>query len=425
MVHTNEQDTMIDLNTVLDKDDVEKMSPLQRRSVLKGLMLSMGGLALSPSLVEASRYNRITDVRMWTAPDHTRVVFDLERNSRHQLLQLRNPSRLVVDLLDSVTGLDPAKMGFSDSIVNRVRSGIPRPGTIRTVFELKTGVQPRSFFLKASGGKPPRLVLDMVRKEGKSPTPGNQPILQEQSSSRYEQSASRRDAIIVIDPGHGGIDPGAVGTKGTKEKDVALQVAKRLADKINRTDGLKAKLTRKGDYFVSLRKRVSIARKHQADLFVSLHANAFRLQSARGTSVYMLSEGGKPSPDKAIRRLVQRENSSDLIGGVNLNHVSDPTVRGILMDLTQRDSLNRALVYGKNLLGELKSVPSVNLHFKRVKQAGFAVLKAPDMPSILVEMAFLTNKREERMLKNDSHQNALASALAMGTKKFINATGLA
>jgi N-acetylmuramoyl-L-alanine amidase len=409
---------MINHNPVLDKEDVENMTPIQRRIVLKGMILSMGGLILPPSFAEASRLNRITDVRMWTAPDHTRVVFDLERNTKHQLLKLRNPNRLVLDLMDSTAGIDPASMGFSDAIVNRVRSGIPRPGVVRTVFELKTGIRPRSFFLKASGDKPSRLVLDLVRTKGKSKTPGNKPVI-------HESSSNRRDAVIVIDPGHGGIDPGAVGPKGTKEKDVALQVAKRLARKINSMDGFKAELTRKGDYFVSLRKRVSVARKHQADLFVSLHANAFRLQSARGTSVYMLSEGGKPSPNKAIRRLEQRENSSDLIGGVKLSHVSDPTVRGILMDLTQRDSLNRALVYGKNLLGELKEVPRVNIHFKKVKQAGFAVLKAPDMPSILVEMAFLTNKKEERLLRTSSHQNALASALASGTKKFINASGLA
>ncbi len=408
---------MINLNTVLDKEDVEKMSPMERRHVLKGIVLSMGGVMLPPSFAQAARLNRITDVRMWTAPDHTRIVFDLERNTRHQLLQLSNPSRLVLDLMDSVVGVDPAKLGFSDPIINKVRSGIPRPGIIRTVFELKTAIRPRAFFLKASKDKPPRLVLDLVRKSGKSPTPGNQPIMHEQST--------KRDAIIVIDPGHGGIDPGAVGARGTKEKDVALQVAKRMANKINRMPGFKAKLTRKGDYFVSLRDRVSTARKHQADLFVSLHANAFRMQSVRGASVYMLSEGGKPSPDKAIRRLEQRENSSDLIGGVNLSHVADPTVRGILMDLTQRDSLNRALVYGKNLLGELKSVPRMNIHFKQVKQAGFAVLKAPDMPSILVEMAFLTNRRDEKMLNTDSHQNALASALAKGTKKFISSSGLA
>lgn len=408
---------MITQNAVLDKADVEKMSPIQRRQVLKGILLSMGGLILPPSFAQAAYLNRIVDVRMWTAPDHTRVVFDLERNTRHQMLQLRNPNRLVLDLLDATKGVDPAELGLSDAIVNRVRTGVPRPGVIRTVFELKTGIKPRSFFLKATGSKPPRLVLDMVRKDGLSVTKDAPPSL--------HKNTPRRDAVIVIDPGHGGIDPGAVGPNGTKEKDVALQVAKRLARKINRMDGLKAELTRDGDYFVSLRKRVSTARKHQADLFVSLHANAFRLQSARGASVYMLSESGKPSPDKAIRRLEQRENSSDLIGGVNLNHVSDPTVRGILMDLTQRDSLNRALLYGNNLLKELKTVPSVNIHFKDVKQAGFAVLKAPDMPSILVELAFLTNKHEEKMLGNDSHQNALANALASGTKKFVSASGLA
>lgn len=408
---------MIDQNTVLDTEDVEKMNPLQRRTVLKGMMLSMGGLLLPPSFAQAGRLNRILDVRMWTAPDHTRIVFDLACGGRHRLLQLKNPSRLVVDLMDATVGVDPGQMDLSDDIVYRVRSGVPKPGVVRTVFELNTGVHPRSFFLKASGGKPPRLVLDLVRTHGHS-----EPL---KDASVFQKRSSHRDAIIVIDPGHGGVDPGAVGPRGTKEKDVALQVAKRLQHKINGMDGFRAELTRDGDYFVSLRDRVSTARQHQADLFVSLHANAFRLSSAKGASVYMLSESGKPSPDKAIRRLEQRENSSDLIGGVNLDHVSDPTVRGILMDLTQRDSLNRALVYGKNLLGELKSVPTVNLHFKEVRQAGFAVLKAPDMPSILVEMAFLTNRKEESMLCNDSHQNALASALATGTRKFISSSGLA
>ncbi|MBF0446948.1 MAG: N-acetylmuramoyl-L-alanine amidase [Magnetococcales bacterium] len=408
---------MINQNAVLDMETVEKMSPIRRRQVLKGILLSMGGLVLPPSFALAERLNRIADVHMWTAPDHTRVVFDLERTTGHKVMQLSNPNRLVVDLVDSVVGVDPATMGFSDPIVNRVRSGIPRPGVVRTVFELNTGIKPRVFSLKQSEDKPPRLVLDLVRLEGRSEAPGDLPVL--------KHTSSRRDAVIIIDPGHGGVDPGAVGPGGTKEKEVTLQVAKRLANKINRMSGFKAKLTRKGDYFVSLRDRVSLARKSQADLFISLHANAFRLQSAKGASVYMLSEGGKPSPDKAIRRLVQRENSADLIGGVNLQHVSDPTVRGILMDLTQRDSLNRALVYGRNLLGELKAVPQVNLHFKQVKQAGFAVLKAPDMPSILVELAFLTNRDEEKMLRNDSHQNALANALATGTRKFINSTGLA
>ena len=251
-----------------------------------------------------------------------------------------------------------------------------------------------------------------------------------QTEERHLSKASpprrkRRDAIIVIDPGHGGEDPGAVGAGGTQEKNVALEVAKRFARKLNNSGGFKAYLTRTGDYSVSLRQRVSIARKHDADLFVSLHADAFKTSDARGASVYCLSEKGKPAPDRAIRLLVQRENSADLIGGVDLGMVPDQEVRGILMDLSQRDSLNRALAYGDNLLSFLKQVPSLRLHFRDIKQAGFAVLKAPDIPSVLVEMAFLSNRDEERQLRKKSHQEALVNALTRGTQTFMSSSHLA
>ncbi|MBF0613646.1 MAG: hypothetical protein G8237_00845 [Magnetococcales bacterium] len=236
---------------------------------------------------------------------------------------------------------------------------------------------------------------------------------------------SKRGVVIAIDPGHGGEDPGAIGRSGLMEKEVTLAVANRVANAINAVPGFTARLTRTGDYFVPLNQRVSLARKYQADLFISLHADAFHVSSARGASVYCLSERGKPSPDKAIRLLERRENNVDLIGGVDLDEVADQEVKGILMDLSQRDSLNRSLLLGNNLLASISNTPPLSLHFKTIKQAGFAVLKAPDIPSVLVEMAFLSNREEEQMLQQPYHQESLAKAVTQGAQRFARASGLA
>ncbi|HIJ84071.1 MAG: N-acetylmuramoyl-L-alanine amidase [Magnetococcales bacterium] len=408
---------MIPSNRVQDKND--RTPPLlpPRREFLKFFAcVSAAGLILPPSITQASlRPNRITDLRVWTAPDHTRVVFDLSQMAKHNLFRLSNPERLVVDLLDVSLDVDPARMNQSDPVVTRIRTGTPSPNVVRTVFELNSEIRPRSFVLKATGDKNHRLVLDLFRKEF---------VETENVAEVPKKPNNSREAVIVIDPGHGGEDPGAIGFNGTMEKDVAFQVAKRMAQQINQTPGFRAFLTRTGDYYVSLRRRVAIARQHSADLFVSLHADAFRTADARGASVYTLSESGKPTPDRAINNLVQRENSADMIGGVDLNLVSDPEVRGILMDLSQRDSLNRALVYGKNLLQEMANVSSLNLHFNEVKQAGFAVLKAPDIPSVLVELAFLSNRKEEGLLRQQGYQESLARALALGTRKFVQSSRL-
>ncbi|MBF0180296.1 MAG: N-acetylmuramoyl-L-alanine amidase [Magnetococcales bacterium] len=236
--------------------------------------------------------------------------------------------------------------------------------------------------------------------------------------------SSSRGVLIAIDPGHGGSDPGAIGFGGLKEKDVTLEVARRVADMINHMPGFTAMLTRTDDYHVPLQQRVSVARKKQADLFISLHADAFRISTARGASVYCLSESGKPSPDKAIRQLEERENSVDLIGGVDLDDVTDQEVKGILMDLSQRDSLNRSLMLGSTLLNSISRTPALSLHFRTIKQAEFAVLKAPDIPSVLVEMAFISNRLEEKLLQQPSHQDSLAKALTSGAHLFARNSGL-
>lgn len=387
------------------------------------MALSASGLLLPVPYAHASSRARVTDMRFWTAPDYTRIVFDLDRKIAHSLRHLSRPDRMVVDLINAQWDMDAYPLRIENSVVGNFHLSTPSPGLVRLEFKLKTDVIPHAFFLKAVRDQAPRLVIDLEHRDSIK-VDSNQIEASLMPKTRpYRRS--RRDAVIVIDPGHGGEDPGAVGPGGTYEKNVTLQVARKFARELNKIDGFKAHLTRTDDYFVSLRQRVSTARKHDADLFISLHADAFKFSSARGASVYCLSEKGKPAPNRAIRTLVQRENSADLIGGVDLGQVSDREVRGILMDLSQRDSLNRALAYGSNLLRYLKKVPTLRMHFKDVKQAGFAVLKAPDVPSVLVEMAFLSNHAEEIMLLRKDHQASLVKALTNGTKTFIHSNQLA
>ncbi|MEG3641062.1 N-acetylmuramoyl-L-alanine amidase [Magnetococcus sp. PR-3] len=394
------------------------LSDVNRRQLLQLLAVTSGGLML-PGLAEASlRPNRIKDIRVWTAPDHSRVVFDLERPVKHTLFRLKNPDRVVLDIDNATLSHSTHNLRIKDPVVRAFRMGIPRPNTTRAVFELNEEVRPRSFLLKATKKRGPRLVIDLYRKGELE----RQAKLERRNDPFRNRTVDRDEMVVVIDPGHGGEDPGAVGRTGVKEKDVVLTVAKKLANMVNATPGYRAHLTRKGDYYVSLKKRVGIARQHDPDLFMSLHADSFRVASARGTSVYCLSEKGKPTPDRAIKDLVERENNTDLVGGVNLGKVVDPEVAGILMDLSQRDSLNRSLVLGRNLLDSLDTMPKVKLHYKNVKQAGFAVLKAPDIPSVLVELAFLSNPHEERLLKKENYQATLAKGLFRGVERFARAS---
>ena len=393
-----------------------------RRNFLKVMALSAGGLLLPTSYLYAAKLTRVTDLRFWTAPDNTRIVFDLDREVSHSLRRLSSPDRMVILLKNAQMALDPARLRVTDSVVGEFHVN-KTSDFLQIEFGLKTDVEPHSFIIKPIGEKSPRLVIDL--KHRPSALVAESEVGQIRAPKILPSRRVGRDVIVVIDPGHGGEDPGAVGKGGTMEKEVALEVAKKFSRQLNRIKGFKAHLTRTGDYSVSLKQRVSIAREYNADLFISLHADAFKFPSARGASVYCLSERGKPEPDRAIRRLVQQENSADLIGGVDLAQVADREVRGILMDLSQRDSLNRALAFGGNLLASLKKVPSLKLHFRDIKQAGFAVLKAPDIPSVLVEMAFLSNVDEERLLRKRDYQEALVGALTHGTRTFVQTSQLA
>ncbi|MBF0623867.1 MAG: N-acetylmuramoyl-L-alanine amidase [Magnetococcales bacterium] len=461
---------------------------MERRQLLKAMILSAGGMLVPGGLLNAAKPSRIRDIRLWTAPDHTRIVFDLTEPVQHTMFHMQNPERVVLEVPGLQLGVDPSRMALGDVMVREVRTTSTRNGVTQAVIELKREAMPKSFFLGASGKKGPRLVVDLYRKEdvarnqprekqpqvrqakvrnevrepqGRSngratrehdeaqetperdvmrqivPREEDREVTEQRGSireakvqeksrktpspreERVVRRRSSRERILVIDPGHGGEDPGAIGMQGTLEKDLTLSVARLLADKVNSAPGMQACLTRDGDYYVSLSKRVAIARQRRADLFMSLHADAFHMTSARGASVYCLSERGKPTPDRAIRALVKRENSADLIGGVNLGQDFAPEVAEMLMDLSQRDSINRAMQMAQHLLGNLKGVPDLRLHYRSVKQAGFAVLKAPDIPSVLVEMAFLSNPLEEEMMRRSQYQNQLADALFRGTRNFV------
>ncbi|MGB1439812.1 MAG: N-acetylmuramoyl-L-alanine amidase, partial [Luminiphilus sp.] len=321
------------------------------------------GLALVLALpVQAAE---VLDVRLWRAPDHTRVVFDLSEPVSHSLLELDNPRRLVVDmpdvrLLEALTDLP-----LENTPIDRVRSGVREGDDLRIVFDLAAQIRPKSFPLAPNERTGHRLVLDLfdVGSEGED----------SQDVKSVEQLSDRRDIVVAIDAGHGGEDPGALGPKKLQEKKVVLAIARKLQAKLRDTPGLKPVMIRDGDYYVSLRGRRDLARKHQADLFVSIHADAFRQASANGASVYALSTKGASST--AAQYLADRENAADLVGGVRLSD-KDDVLAGVLADLSMTATLDTSLSLGARVLGEIDDI--AKLHKRKVEQAGFAVLKSPD-----------------------------------------------
>ena len=357
------------------------------------------GLALVLALpVQAAE---VLDVRLWRAPDHTRVVFDLSEPVSHSLLELDNPRRLVVDmpdvrLLEALTDLP-----LENTPIDRVRSGVREGDDLRIVFDLAAQIRPKSFPLAPNERTGHRLVLDLfdVGSEGED----------SQDVKSVEQLSDRRDIVVAIDAGHGGEDPGALGPKKLQEKKVVLAIARKLQAKLRDTPGLKPVMIRDGDYYVSLRGRRDLARKHQADLFVSIHADAFRMASANGASVYALSTKGASST--AAQYLADRENAADLVGGVRLSD-KDDVLAGVLADLSMTATLDTSLSLGARVLGEIDDI--AKLHKRKVEQAGFAVLKSPDIPSILVETGFISNPGEADRLNTSAYQDKMASAIHDG-----------
>lgn len=379
-----------------------------RRIFLKRLARYGAGLALLTGAKPgfAASKAALTGIRIsQAADDHTRVVFDLTKGIEHRVFALDGPHRIVVDLTDTRQSKALSVNRKTTSLLEGIRSAKRASGELRFVFDLKGKVRPRSFVLQPDGDSGHRLVVDM-HSTNLSPTP----IL----TSQQQRQQKKNEFIIALDPGHGGRDPGAIGKRGTREKDVTLSVAKKMKAIINRTPGYRAVLTRENDRYIALRNRVKKAREQQADLFVSLHADSFRSPTAKGASVYALSLNGASS--EAARWIAEKENKSDLIGGISLDD-KDDLIASVLLDLSQTATIQDSLELGNDVLKHIGKVSSINN--KSVQQAGFAVLKAPDMPSILIETAFLSNPAEEKKLRNSKHQQKLANAVFAGIKSHL------
>jgi N-acetylmuramoyl-L-alanine amidase len=346
----------------------------------------------------------VKDIRLWAGPDATRLVFDLSGPATHSVLTLKDPERVVVDI--SAARLENSDRSLPDGqgFIKQLRAGA-QGDDLRLVVDLSEAATPRSFIVEPAGALGHRLVVDLTPGKGKSGA------LTPVKSAAASQG---RDIVVAIDAGHGGTDPGAMGRSGTREKDVTLAIARRLKERIDKEPGMRAILTREGDYFLPHRERIKRARDRQADMFISVHADAFRDRTVAGSSVYVLSARG--ASDEASRWLAERENAADLIGGVTLED-KDDVLASVLLDLSQGASMSASMEAADNVLHELYNVGNVKR--KTVQQARFLVLKSPDIPSMLVETAFISNPSEESRLKNPRHQQRLAEAIHAGVRSYF------
>jgi N-acetylmuramoyl-L-alanine amidase len=382
-----------------------------------GSSLASGrGLAFVLAFFLGTAEAQVLATRIWPARDYTRLTLESKEKIEYTIFSIKDPERLVLDL--ETNELSPAlaelqgKVSAEDPYIQGLRVGRNRPGVIRLVLDLKTDVKPQVFTLPPIADYGHRLVLDIHPLVPLDPLLA---LLQETEKRRPAQKPGvARLATIVIDPGHGGEDPGAIGRRGTREKDINLTMAKRLKTLIDAEPNMRALLTRDGDYFLPLHTRVDKARKVKADLFVSIHADAFIRPNVRGSSVFALSE--RRATSEAARWLANKENEADLIGGVSFDG-KDKYLAQTLLDLSQTATIDHSLRLGNSVLARLGSVNT--LHKANVEQASFAVLKAPDVPSILVETAFISNPQEEKRLNDEAYQDKLARAIVEGIREYI------
>lgn len=426
------------------------------------LIATAGTLLMLPVIPRLSHAATILAVRTWPADEYTRVTLEMDSELKAEHFTLDGPDRLVVDIqgLSMNPALDAliSKIQPNDPYITSVRVGQNRADVVRLVLDLKQPIAPQVFTLKPIGEYKYRLVVDLYPKIAQDPllaimesmesdplaevleslartetpsfAPAPVPSVKGQRTPRVAQTPpsparppiatpqaprQTRPILIALDPGHGGEDPGAIGPGGTREKDVVLQISKRLKKLIDAQPNMRAYLTRDNDYFVPLHVRVQKARRVQADLFVSIHADAWTKPSARGSSVFALSQNGATSA--MARVMAKRENEADLIGGVNLS-AHNKQVAQVLLDLSTTAQINDSLRVGTGVLSEISKVS--HLHKKRVEQAGFAVLKAPDIPSILIETAFISNPHEEKQLRSPAHQQRLAQAMLSGIQGYFS-----
>lgn len=379
---------------------------MHRRHLLN-LILASAAFAL-PFSVSAAQ---IRNARLWRSDEKLRLVFDLSGPVRYKTFTLSAPERLIIDVSGANLSGDFSELALNGTVIRSIRSGPFGHGDTRIVLDLSNPVLLNSFLLAPQDGQSHRLVLDLV-------TAKTSPVTTMVPRETPKIGAHpKRDIIVVVDPGHGGKDPGAVGAKGEREKDVVLSIAQLLGKRLKKEKGFDVKLVRNDDFFVPLRKRVEIARQHKADMFISVHADAAPRLTASGASVYCLSEGGATSA--TARFMAQRENGADLLGATSLLNLKDkdPMLAGVILDMSMNATIAASLQLGNTVLGSLAGITT--LHQKRVEQAGFAVLKSPDVPSILVETGFISNVRDSQRLVTARHQQAVADGLFEGLQRYF------
>jgi len=378
-----------------------------RRKFLARLAALSGVATMSaiPGAAHAAA-TKVKDIRLSSHSGYVRLVFDLSKTVDHSIFTLEEPDRIVLDLKQTTMTHGMVDRVNSHSLIRRIRSGIRNGNDLRVVFDLQREATPRSFVLGPSGKSGYRLVLDLHSDKATSSTP----------KPSTKRTTALRDVIVAIDAGHGGKDPGALGKNGTKEKTVTLAIAKKLEHEINRQKGMKAVLIRRDDRFLRLRQRIKAARRSNADMMISLHADSFPDPRARGSSIYALSVDGATS--ETAKLLAEKENAADLLFGDVSLAIDDQMVKEVLFDLSLTGTIQSSLDIGDEILRQIKHVNRV--HKKQVQQAGFAVLKAPNIPSVLLETAFISNPREEKKLKSAAHQSKVAKAISKGVASYFS-----
>jgi len=388
-----------------------KLIENRKKFKVKWFLLFFAAATLLFSLNSAYAANRLYDLRHWTAPAYSRIVLDLKHSAEYSSFALTNPPRLVLDLKNIDPHIPKNFAKINDGIVKTVRLAKKSKNVVRIVIDLEKSSSHKIFPLKKVSGKRPRLVIDVTRTD-----------LEKSHRKKREETKNLKkkgDYIVVIDAGHGGEDPGAVNRKGIKEKDIVLKIAKNTAKRLNRRRGIRAYLTRKGDYFIPLRKRIMIAKEYGADIFISIHADSSFSTKAYGTSVYCLSFKGASS--NTARMAARKENASDFVGGVPLDH-KNSSLNSIIFDLVQTHSLNSSLNLAEIMLRKISRINK--LHKKTPPQANFAVLRAPDIPSILIETDFISNPRRAKNMQTRWFQDEFSKCITSGVVQFISETSL-
>jgi N-acetylmuramoyl-L-alanine amidase len=347
----------------------------------------------------------ITGIQYWSAPDHTRILLAVSGKVPYKPFSLDNPNRFVVDFENTTLSFPNQDITIKDGIVNQIRFGNFEKNILRVVFDVVQPVEPNIFFIENSPNKTQRLSINLFRPDLKNGADKDRVTM---------LSEAKNKKLIVIDPGHGGEDPGAIGPRKTKEKDIVLNFARTLKKMFDEKTGYQALLTRNGDYFLPLKERTKIAEDYHADLFISIHADSNHIKQTQGASVYCLSLKG--ASDEATRCLAEKENSSDLIVGIPFSENADLNLT--LLDLALTNNINSSLRYGALILREIEKVHSVK--FEKPKQAAFRVLKTAEMPSVLIEIGFISNPVEEKALKQTDFQNQVGQAILAATDQFMN-----